>query len=329
MGSLLIYGATGYTGRLVVEYAKSIELDFLIAGRSEEKTKAYADTANLLYRVFDLDTPHTIDKCLKNITVLLNCAGPFLHTAKPLIEACLRNGVHYLDTAAELDSYKLAEKLDEEAVRRSVMILPGCGGSVTILGYLARHTLEHIDHVLSIDIALHVSGPTSRGSAISAKENMSTECLERCNGLLQRAKEARTATFDFADGRGAVTSHQFTLPDVITLWRFTGVRNIRTFVNASGDSSSVRKLDSLPDGPTESQRQLNPYSAAILVYSDDGTVKRAVLHTINGYTFTALASVEAAKRVLSGEMRPGFQTSAGLFQSDFLEFIPETKIEFQ
>lgn len=329
MASLLVYGATGYTGRLIVENARSIGLNPSIAGRNQEKTKAYADTVNLSYRVFGFNRPRDIDEGLKNITVLLNCAGPFLYTAKPLIEACLRNGVHYLDTAAELDSYKLANKLDEEAIRRNVMILPGCGGSVTMLGFLARHALEHIDHARSIDIALHVSGPTSRGSAISAKENMSTECLERCDGLLQPAKEARTATFDFADGRGAVTSHQFTLPDVITLWKLTGVRNIRTFINVSDDSSQVADLELLPDGPTELQRQLNPYSAAISISGADGAAKRAVLHTVNGYTFTALASVEAAKRVLSGEMRPGFQTSAGIFQSDFLECIPETIIDLQ
>ncbi|ETS81099.1 hypothetical protein PFICI_06101 [Pestalotiopsis fici W106-1] len=329
MASLLIYGATGYTGRLIVEYAKSIQLPFLIAGRNKEKAEAYANTANLACRVFDLDTPHDVDQGLKNMTVLLNCAGPFLYTAKPLIEACLRNGVHYLDTAAELDSYRLAQELDEEAVRRNVMMLPGCGGSVTMLGFLARHALGHVHGPQSIDIALHASGPMSKGSAISAKENMSTECLERASGILQQVDEATTAIFDFADGRGAVISHQFTLADVITLWKLTSVKNIRTFINVSGDPSPIPDLESLPDGPTHAQRQSNPYSAAILVTGDDETVIRAVLHTVNGYTFTALASVEAARRVLADEMKPGFQTSAGVFQSDFLECIPETRIEFQ
>ena len=53
---------------------------------------------------------------------------------------------------------------------------------------------------------------------------------------------------------------------------------------------------------------------------------RTVLDTVNGYTFTPMATVKAAQRVLEGEARPGFQTPAGLFGEDFVLSIADTTI---
>ena len=58
----------------------------------------------------------------------------------------------------------------------------------------------------------------------------------------------------------------------------------------------------------------------------DGSVFCAVLDTVNGYTFTPTAASEAARRVLAGEGRPGFQTPAGMFGNGFAETIADTRI---
>jgi short subunit dehydrogenase-like uncharacterized protein len=55
-------------------------------------------------------------------------------------------------------------------------------------------------------------------------------------------------------------------------------------------------------------------------------VVRAILDTVNGYAFTAIAAAEAARRVLGGEASPGFQTPAGLFGDGFAETIADTTI---
>ena len=68
---------------------------------------------------------------------------------------------------------------------------------------------------------------------------------------------------------------------------------------------------------------MNP---TVEVTDEDGTVVRSVLDTVNGYTFTSMAAAEAARRVLLGEVRPGFQTPAGLFGNGFAETIADTSI---
>jgi short subunit dehydrogenase-like uncharacterized protein len=325
MTELMIYGGTGYTGRMASEYAKSLSLNFVLAGRTEAKVKTLASTLNVPHRVFDVDDAHRVDSALNGIRVLLNCAGPFARTAKPLIDACIRNKVHYLDISAELDSYLLAEKRDAEAKEANILLLPGAGSSVAMLGCLAGHVVERVESPSSIDIALHVSGPMSRGSAVSAA-NFAASCLQRLRGELVEQDAAGTRQFNFDDGNGDVDCFPVTLPDLITLWKSTSVANIRTFVHASGDAFVAGDPAALPDGPSVEQREANPYHVAVSVTAADGNVTRAVLHTVNGYTFTPVASVEAAKRLLTLQVRGGFQTPVGVFGSGFVESIPGSSI---
>ncbi|KAL4865046.1 hypothetical protein BDV12DRAFT_211272 [Aspergillus spectabilis] len=324
MATLLICGATGYTGRLATAHAKELNLNVILGGRSES-TKTFATELGLPSRIFTLDDPKDIDAGLFGITVVLNAAGPFHRTAEPL-KAAIRNKVHYLDVAAELDSYKLAEKNDERAKETGVMLLPGCGGSVAQLGCLAGHAVDRVEKPTSIDISLYVAGSMSRGSAISASENMAAECLQILDGELVPSDATKTLQLDFDTGPGEVVNYPVTLPDLITLRKSSKVGNIRTWVHAAGDAFPRGDLASLPDGPTAEQRAASPYHAAVHVTAEDGSVTRSVLHTVNGYTFTGLASAEGAGRVLGGEVKAGFQTPVEVFGSRFVEVVKGTSI---
>lgn len=107
--TILIYGATGYTGKLVAMQARDTDLSFDIAGRNATQVAALAEQLGVPYRVFALDDPATIVASLAGVTAVLNCAGPYASTAWPLMEACIACGVHYLDITAEYKVYALAE----------------------------------------------------------------------------------------------------------------------------------------------------------------------------------------------------------------------------
>ncbi|WP_339776370.1 saccharopine dehydrogenase NADP-binding domain-containing protein [uncultured Thalassospira sp.] len=324
MTKLMIYGATGYTGRMAAKHAKAAGTPLVLAGRTEESLSRLAAELGIEYRVFGLDDAAVIDKGLADISVLLNCAGPFLRTAKALMQASLRNGIHYLDTAAELDSYHLAEDLDDAAKAAGIMLMPGGGGSVAMLGSLAGHAVATVRDPRKIRIALHVAGGLSRGSAISAMENVTIRTLARIGGKLVNAPADGIRKFDF--GKGGVDCFPVTLPDLITIWRSTGVPDVETFVYVTGDGFPQGDLSLLPDGPSEEDRLANRYQAAVEVTDAEGQVTRSHLDTVNGYTFTAMAAAEAGRRVLAGDVRPGFQTPAVLFGSGFAQTIADTTI---
>ncbi|MBO9196985.1 saccharopine dehydrogenase NADP-binding domain-containing protein [Rhizobium sp. 16-449-1b] len=324
MTKLMIYGATGYTGRMAAGHAKKAGTPIVLAGRNEATLSALSAELGVEYRVFSLDDAAAIDTSLIGISVLLNCAGPFIRTADALMKASIRNGVHYLDTAAELDSYRLAESLDDKAKAAGVMLMPGGGGSVAMLGSLAADVVLRVKDPRKIRIALHVAGGLSRGSAISAMENVTVETLARVDGELVAIAADGIRKFDF--GKGAVDCFPVTLPDLITIWRATGVPDVETFVHVTGDRFPQCDLSTLPDGPSEEERLANRYQASVEVTGADGKVTHSALDTVNGYTFTAMAAAEAGRRVLGGEFRPGFQTPAALFGNGFAQTIADTSI---
>jgi len=164
----------------------------------------------------------------------------------------------------------------------------------------------------------------SRGSVTSATENMTADCFRLLGGKLVGRSPEEFCDFDF--GNGPVSCFPVTLPDLLTIHRATGVPDIETYVHVSGGGFPQGDLAALPDGPTAEQRNANRYQATVEVTDASGTVFRSVLDTVNGYTFTPMAAAEAARRVLAGEHRPGFQTPAGLFGNGFAETIADTSI---
>jgi short subunit dehydrogenase-like uncharacterized protein len=95
--NILIYGANGYTGQLIVEEAHRRNLKFDIAGRNESALKSLADKFSIGYKVFDLSNEDIVAEQIKGYDIVIHSAGPFIHTAKTMMNACLKSKVHYLD----------------------------------------------------------------------------------------------------------------------------------------------------------------------------------------------------------------------------------------
>jgi short subunit dehydrogenase-like uncharacterized protein len=98
------------------------------------------------------------------------------------------------------------------------------------------------------------------------------------------------------------------------------------FVNITGDAFPEGDLSQLPDGPSAEQREAHRARAVAEVTGVDGNVARSMIETVNGYSYTPLAAVEAARRVLGGDRRPGFETPARVFGVGFAETIAGTTI---
>ena len=326
MNTLMIYGAVGYTGGMAAEHAASAGLNLVLAGREQNRARleALAGRLGASVRIFSLNDSDAVVASLAGIFVLLNAAGPFANTAEPLMSAAIRAGVHYLDFSAELDTYREALALDGQARAAGVMLLPGSGGSVAMLGSLAGHAIARVKNARKISIALQVTGAMSRGSAISASQNIAPETLQLVDG--ERVTRGSEEVRDFDFGGGPQSSFPVTLPDLVTIHHATGVPNIETFVHITAGAFPTGQIKDLPAGPSVEEREASRYHAAVEVTEADGTVVRSLLNTVNGYTFTALAAAQAARRVLAGEVRSGFQTPAGLFGNGFAETIADTRI---
>ena len=105
--------------------------------------------------------------------LVLNAAGPFLHTAAPLAEACLAAGVHYIDIGNELQVFRTLYDLDQRAQRAGVTIIPGAGFGVVATNCLARYVSDAVGGAQHLEVAARAAtaqpGP---GVAASVRENL-------------------------------------------------------------------------------------------------------------------------------------------------------------
>ena len=83
----------------------------------------------LKYRVFDLDDPVVLDNGLQGLAAVLHSAGPFIHTSKSVVDACLRSGVHYLDVMGEVSVFEALAARDAEAKVSGGMLFRGPGST--------------------------------------------------------------------------------------------------------------------------------------------------------------------------------------------------------
>uniref|UniRef100_UPI003F6D6090 saccharopine dehydrogenase NADP-binding domain-containing protein n=1 Tax=Congregibacter sp. TaxID=2744308 RepID=UPI003F6D6090 len=106
---LLLYGATGFTGKLIAEYLKDHPdlrgRPWAIAGRNEEKLGRLHEALgkdDLHLVVCDLDDRAAVDAMVKSARVVITTAGPYsTHNGESLLGACAREGVHYSDLSGE------------------------------------------------------------------------------------------------------------------------------------------------------------------------------------------------------------------------------------
>ncbi len=105
---VVVYGASGYTGRLICEYLREFNVPFIAAGRDK------ARIAEVLDKVPGIDTvAHEIvevehqvaplTELLREARVVCNTVGPFAQHGGEVVEACIATGCHYLDTTGEQD----------------------------------------------------------------------------------------------------------------------------------------------------------------------------------------------------------------------------------
>lgn len=241
--TLMIYGATGYTGRLVAAQAVEFGLRPVLAGRNAEKLASMARTFGLEAHAFDLDDTERLATALGDITVVLHCAGPFSHTATPMLEACLKTGTHYLDITGEIAVFEALAARDAAAKEANVMVLPGVGFDVVPSDCLIADLAARYPggHYMRLGLATH-SG-LSRGTTRTVLENLNNFRIRRDGAITRVAPGSLRHEFDFGEPpRTALVS---VLGDVETAYRSTGIPNIETYVQTSSRLQVLTRMSRL------------------------------------------------------------------------------------
>jgi short subunit dehydrogenase-like uncharacterized protein len=149
----ILYGANGYTARCITEECVRNGQRPLLAGRNASAIAELAVQTGFEQRVFGLDDAAELRLKIRGAKLVLNCAGPFSTTARPMMEACLAEGVHYLDITGEIDVIEAAAALDERAKGAGVILLPAVGFDVVPSDCLAKTLSQKLPDANHLELA--------------------------------------------------------------------------------------------------------------------------------------------------------------------------------
>lgn len=335
--NVLIYGATGYTGKLIARAAREQGLKPILAGRNLENVRAVAEPLGLAWRGFDLTDPARLDVALKDVAVVLCAAGPFSATSRPMADACIRSRVHYLDITGEIDVFEALAARDAEAKAAGVMLLPGVGFDVAPSDCLAAHLKRRLPDAIDLKIYIGGNADFSRGTAKTAIQGIAAGTRVRRGGRLVALERAGAGSCDF--GQGPKPTIQISWGDVSTAFHSTGIPNIevqfeaipavkalarlpgfvKSFLGLAFMQSFLKaRVDRQPEGPSDEARRSAQALLVGVARNERGESARSRLTTPEGYTLTSMTAVDVARRVASGEFKIGFQTPSLAYGADYI-----------
>ncbi|MFK7951513.1 MAG: trans-acting enoyl reductase family protein [Ekhidna sp.] len=338
MSKVLIYGAYGYTGRLIIEESISHGIKPLLAGRNKQKLESVASTYDLEHEVIDISEREKLEEWLSKGTVVIHCAGPFVHTAKQMVEACLKTNTHYLDITGEYQVFDIVKSYSEQAAKKGLMLLPGAGFDVVPSDCLANHLKDKLPSATHLEIAfVSKKGGLSRGTTKTMIENLGYPQVYRKDGEYAYAKMGNHCkVIDYGDF--TQLSMGISWGDISTAFFSTSILNIEVYSGTTQEqlgkvkkmgiigfllktdffrSFLLKKLDRDKDGPLKEKREKATMNLWGKVSNGDATIE-AHLITPNGYTLTAKTAILITQKIMEGNYTAGYQSPATAYGKDLI-----------
>jgi short subunit dehydrogenase-like uncharacterized protein len=354
-GQVVLFGATGYTGRLVAEQMVARGMRPLLAARDRVKLAALAEElGGLDTAVADVERPASVATLVDSSDVLVTTVGPFTRWGGPALDAAISAGAHYIDSTGEPAFVRrVFEQEGPRAERARCALLtalaydwePGnLAGGLALHAAGAGAVSVRIGYFITGEVgALGMSGGT-RASAAGAL--LEPGFAWRGGRLVTERGAARVASFEVAgrrrQGISVGSSEAFTLPRL-----HDGLRDVEVYLGWFGPASpllaamsvgmaGVRRVPPLKTGlesllgrlvrgstggpDAEARARSGSEIVAEARSAEDETLAKVRLTGVDGYTFTGAFLAWAAERAARDEIHgTGALGPAEAFGLDQLE----------
>jgi len=338
---IAVYGATGYTGRLVVAELRRRGHEVVVSGRSEASLREVAAANGLpdaAVRVAATDDDDALHRALDGCAAVIACAGPFLQVGEPVVRAAIATGTHYVDTTGEQPFIKRCLELHgPSAANAGVALVSGMGFDYLPGDLLCAVTAEGLGPLRELRITYALKGfGATRGTMHSALLIMGGEEWEYRDRhwsiapLLQPRGETATVP-----GLGTVAVARYPGGEVLTVPRHVDTPEIVSRITAAtfaphrrmapavpylmpGIALALRTplcsvldraIDRLPAGPPEDARRAAAFTLVCDAVPADGSpARRGVLRGTDVYGITAVTTSHGAGLMAAD----GYDRSGGL-----------------
>jgi short subunit dehydrogenase-like uncharacterized protein len=338
---ILLYGSYGYTGTLIVDLLKKENIKVTLSGRNEEKLKKQAESVDMNFIPLSLNEKGNLESVLKKFDVIVNCAGPFIHTVDIVIEACLKTKTHYIDITGEIEVFEKLRWRDAQAKENEIFMLPGAGFDVVPTDCLATFLLNQLPDASFLEMGFMSNSGLSRGTALTMSESIHKGGAIRKEGKIKSVPIAYSSRTIEKEGK-SFSFMSIPWGDVSTAYHSTGIPNVILYAGAHPKTiAKMKRFNSFKSifgwtwvkkivnyyinknikGPSEELRNKSRVWVWGEVRNDTGKTVFAELDTPEGYQLTASSVVTIIKKLEMKPLDPGFYTPSRAFGADYiLEF---------
>lgn len=326
-GAVVVYGATGHTGRFVVAELRRRGMAVVISGRDATRLEALAAAwPGALVRPAGVDDAGALDRALDGAAAVINCAGPFAVTGGPVVEAALRAGIPYVDVAAEIEANVAMFADHAEAARKSetpvvpAMAFYGGLGDLLVTAAMGEATEAESAHIAYGLSSWRPTAGTRTAGQVS-HERRAGRRVRFADGALQYHDDQpweQDWLFPEPLGRRSVIA-EFTMADVVTVPSHLAVSEVRTHMAVEAARDLAGEDTPAPEAVDALGRSDQTFVVDVVVRAG-GVERRATAAGQDIYAITAPLAVEAVQRILSGRTRTTGMASAGAMfdAADFL-----------
>jgi short subunit dehydrogenase-like uncharacterized protein len=317
--TIVLYGATGYTGRQVARELGRLGLDHVLSGRDPAKL-ARLDGART--RAVALDDDRALRELLESARVVINCAGPFTVAGDALVRAAIDTRTHYVDSTGEQPFIRMVfDRHSRAAERAGVALIPALGFDFAPGDCIARLCAGGLEPLDELVIAYCVDDfGMSRGTLRSALEIMKGDDVvyedERWRPAPSRVVRG---SFDFPEPVGRQPVTRFASGEVITVPHHTRTRKLtalmatRMIAPPPLDKAIPyampalalalrtplravlgRAMAVLPEGPREEARRAARFTVVARAAGAGGARRQGVVRGSDVYGLTAVTLVHGA-----------------------------------
>jgi hypothetical protein len=330
--TVAVYGATGHTGRFVVAELKRRGFDVIRIGRDAARLREGRAEDTTTWRVAAIESPAQLDAAIRGAAAVINCAGPFLDTALPIVDAALRAGIPYLDVTAEQPAVQaLIDQRDANARAAGVSLLPAAafyGGLADLLASAVADQDRPLDRV-DIAIGLDSWYPT-RGTRLTGERNRATRLIQQDGKLVPVPQPVPEGVWPFPAPFGKQDVVMVPFTEVLTVSRHLRVDTVESWLVLSA-LRDVRDPNTPPPVAQDEQGRSAQQFVVDVSIIQGGTTRRATATGRDIYAVSAPIIVEATARLLSGKAaRVGGVASLGeIFDArDFLAALDMVTVSY-
>ena len=229
--TISVLGATGYTGRLIVQELRRLGVAVLAAGRNREKLSALAAEMGVDTAEASVEDRPSLDRLAARSRVLINTAGPFIDYGEPVVRAAIANGAHYLDTTGEQPFLKAMLTHDEWARRQGVAVVPAQAFEIAVADCAAAVAAKGFRDLVSVQVTYVTRFHASQGTQRTVLRMLQSAGYAYVGGeWVEERPAARVRVARLPAPLGRVTAVSFPSAEVITIPRHLSVRQVRTYM---------------------------------------------------------------------------------------------------